>query len=185
MMNYPVEMKQFKRYIEHPLRSVLDIGANIGQFAITLDYFFPDLERLDCFEPNRKIFSLLEANVASMDHVRTYAYGIGDPGNSTLFFTEGKSAIGSMIKENAMYEGMHLSTVNVNLINEPQLLTGCRHYDLVKIDVEGYELEVLRNITNITAKYVYVELSHNRQRNFKQSELFQTITDKFGPWDIC
>jgi hypothetical protein len=102
LLRYPQDVAgDLLGHIEGPVQTVLDIGGNIGQFAVTLLHFRPQVERLDVFEPNPTIFPILEQNLSSRPQVRLHRLGVGRPGPRTLFAVSQASSTASFVQNRA------------------------------------------------------------------------------------
>lgn len=163
------------------LRSVLDIGGNLGQFAVTLRHFVPDAA-VDVFEPNGLILPQLETNTAALKGVRVWPYALSPHPVDEMFFDPGRSATGSILAEQVDALGTPRSLA-VRSVSDPSSVTGNQEYDLVKIDVEGYELEVLRCLGGMTVHYLYIEMSGLRGV-YPHSELLMLVRRQFGDFRI-
>jgi len=182
---YPHEIsKKILSNIDEKIYKVLDIGGNIGQFSITLSHFLDSKAKIDVIEPNPNIYGLLKNNTCDIQNINTYNIGIGDSGEHVLHFEPGKSATGSLYKKNAG-NSEKLRKAKVNFTSNVHKLTSVKKYDLVKIDVEGYEFDLIRSAGKINAKYLFIEVSGlGRFKNYKHSELFMIIKENFGNFDI-
>lgn len=184
---YPHEIGNILDNVDKNIKHVLDIGGNVGQFSKTLSHIHKEV-KIDIFEPNMKIYPYLQKNLKHNKKIRLWNVGIGPAKKSMkLNFENGKSATGSFIVANASNSaGAKLERIPVSLISDPAQLTRRKNYDLVKIDVEGYEYEALKYLgKNIKTKYLFVEVSGiGRYKNFKHSSLFSLIKKQFGDFDI-
>jgi FkbM family methyltransferase len=61
----------------YPIHSVIDIGANVGQFATLISEIVPDAE-LHCFEPLASCYAELERAVQALPRVRCYNVALGN-----------------------------------------------------------------------------------------------------------
>jgi FkbM family methyltransferase len=183
---YPDEiLNKILRNIDIKVESVLDLGGNWGQFSITMSSLNQDLKRIDVFEPNQEIFKLLENNIKGSDLIKVYNYGIGEDQETKMYFTENRSGIGSMIKENASYQGKDVVETQIKLISDIPEHTGIKKYDLLKIDVEGFEFEAIKAIKNVETKYLFVELSGlGRKKSYSTIDMYRLIADKWGDFEI-
>lgn len=184
LQGYPYEItNKIARNVEGSIETILDIGGNIGQFSYTAHKLL-DPKTIDIFEPNPKVYPMLRQNIKRLKGVRAYNYGIGKTSDSKMFFEVGRSGVGSLIKENAGNQEM-VQEVDIKLVQDPSLITKRSSYDLLKIDVEGYEYEVVKNITGITCRYVFIELSgQDRAQTHTHSDLLKLIENKFGKFNI-
>jgi FkbM family methyltransferase len=130
---------------------VIDVGANIGTFALPLAKFYTALEFV-CFEPQLPVCELLRKNIElnQLDNVVTHALGLSDFARevtATLPDYDEERNIGAF----SLDEEVQTHEYEVNTRGEPQtvLLRTLDSFDfrevrLLKVDVEGLELEVLR-----------------------------------------
>jgi FkbM family methyltransferase len=186
---YPYEIKQkiLNNLAKKPKR-ILDVGGNIGQFSSTLCYFLGENTSIDIFEPNGEVFPMLEFNLSDYKNVSLYNQGLsGDAKESKkrdMYFQPGRSSIGSMIKENAG-DVAELVKTQIEVISDPSIVTKRKKYDLIKVDVEGFELEVVKALKNIQTDYLFIEVSSSsRSRNYTDSTLFNAIETALGPYEL-
>jgi FkbM family methyltransferase len=181
---FPHEIHQkITNNVPSKIRSVLDIGGNIGQFSYTFKRLFKSVS-IDVFEPNPEAFGFLQKNVQGLKGIRAYNYGLGGSGKTHIYYEAGRSSIGSLLKSNAG-KASALKKVPVLLTNQPAKLTGKKYYDLIKIDVEGYEYEVITNLKGVSCRYMFIELSGpGREKSAYHSRMFTQLEEKFGPFNI-
>jgi FkbM family methyltransferase len=131
--------------------TVLDIGANLGTFCVPLARKIPKL-KFHAFEPQRIVNYQLCANVVinSLENVYTYEFALSNKEEDVKLampdYTKetniGAFSIDKEVREN----GYECSTVNttdkIQLL--PLDLLAFSDVKIIKIDVEGHELEVLQ-----------------------------------------
>ena len=171
--------KVFKEIFKNsPLRLVIDVGVNRGQTIQFLDQFSEEIEIIG-FEPNKSLFEKVKE--MNLGNVSLYNYGCSDS-EGTLVFNE------NMLDESSTFENVNsnskwlmkkacmLGVKPKNLIKQSypvkviQLAKfinenlGKITIDLIKIDVEGHELKVLKglfsNSLRSKVKFIQVEV-HN------------------------
>jgi FkbM family methyltransferase len=134
-----------------PDGQVLDIGANLGTFCVPLAQKIPQL-KFHAFEPQRIVNYQLCANIIinSLDNVHAYEFALSnEDANIELTMPDyaketniGAFSIDAEVRKNE-YE-----CTTVNKTDKIQLfpldLLAFSNVKLIKIDVEGHELEVLR-----------------------------------------
>ncbi len=162
--------------------TVLDIGGNIGQFSRTAHYLWPDAV-IDVFEPNPAPFALLEQNTAHIPAISLFNLAIGSTGRKDFYFERGRSGTGSFIEGNVAALDSTESIV-VDVTADPGRITGRDFYDLIKIDVEGYEMNVIENLAGVGCTCLYLEGSLGRLKNYSHDQLFAQIARTFGPYEI-
>ena len=185
MQIYPYEIThKILRHMKKLPKYALDIGGNIGQFPLTLSAIVPDV-KVDALEPNRDIFKILERNVAPYKNVRIHNAGVGKPSKTAkMFYEPSRSGVGSLMKENAG-NTQNLKELPITLVDDVSKVFGRKDYDLITIDVEGYEKEVVANLKGVTCRYMFMEVSgQGRSKTYNHAGLFATIQKNFGDFDL-
>lgn len=131
---------------------VLDIGSNIGTYGVPLAVRNPNLTVL-CFEPQRIIYNQLCTNITlnRLDNVYAYNVAVSDREDTlTLEMPDylqeenvGGFSLDPLVKEKCPTSKGLTETVNVVTIDSMELTD----VKMIKIDVEGLELEVLKGAT--------------------------------------
>lgn len=139
------EVKILKNILKNP-NLVIDIGANIGSYTSEIIGVYPAAE-IHLFEPSKKNFDILNTKFSIKNiHINNNALS-NKSGIGQLFSDKDGSGMASLGKRRLDHfdiEYKELEQVNIitfeeywkNTLNE-------RKIDLVKIDVEGFELDVL------------------------------------------
>jgi FkbM family methyltransferase len=146
-----VHQLALKMLIDKPDGQVLDIGANLGTFCVPLAQKIPQL-KFHAFEPQRIISYQLCANIIinSLDNVYTYEFALSnEDANVELTMPDyanetniGAFSIDKEVRKNE-YECTTVNTTDtIQLV--PLDLLAFSNVKLIKIDVEGHELEVLQ-----------------------------------------
>lgn len=184
LQNYPYEItRKVLANMSITPTTVLDIGANLGQFSLTTRHVLGGAVTIDAFEPNPYVFDFLRRNTADVAGVTIHNYGVGAAdGVSELHFDPSRTGIGSLIKENA---GNPTELATITVTGDVSAITGRDTYDLVKVDVEGYEFHALEGLSAITPAYLFLEVSGlGRAKDYKHSQLFGRIRDQWGEFDV-
>jgi len=143
-----VEEKEFIDYIkEHykePITTV-DVGANLGKYT---DYINERMEtkKSYLFEPIKSCFD----SINRKENYELYNIGVGSKkGDFEFYEAEGKESHSSIVNREWLYSKpeyrIHKKLIHVdrldNIIKEK--------VEVLKIDTEGYELEVLKGSENL------------------------------------
>lgn len=187
LQQYPAEIRSLLQHLpEDSVRTVVDIGANIGQFAFTLGKFLPNATVFS-FEPNPEIYPMLKQNAGTLSKWYTFPIGLGAKTKREVFyFVPNKSAQGSLFRENSLLD---LTKVDVKAIEievcrlDEEALSRLeipRAVDLLKVDVEGAEEEVLLSLGALDWKYLWIEISDRRGGAFTLASLFTAVKDTWG-----
>ena len=146
----------------NPNPTILDIGANIGGFARWANYRWPN-SKIHCYEPVKNTFEILKANTADIAGVRPNNVAIGKKKEKRKIYY-GKNNIGeaSLIQgEEQREEGETIDVFPGSKLPKA---------DIVKIDTEGYEIEILNAITFQPDIYL-IEYHSAENRRFIDSHL--------------
>jgi len=118
----------------------LDIGANIGNHALMFNRFRPDVT-IHCFEPIFKNYVLLNENAKDKPNIKTYHVGLGSTNEVVKTSQPHVNNAGGIRVDKQAGEGETIIIIPGDTMN----ITGAT---FIKIDVEGYELDVLRGLNN-------------------------------------
>ena len=140
-----------KIMLERALRpgmTVLDIGANIGYYALMELGLIGESGRLVAVEPAPANVDLLKQSLAlnGYDHVAVVQGAISDRLGQRAFFLSHMSNLNTF---HAVGTGAaHLSgeTIMVDTFTVPQVMASHGPPDLVRMDVEGHEVEVINGM---------------------------------------
>ena len=137
----------FLRWIERNIkgRSFVDVGANIGNHAL---YLASNFEAVHCFEPNPAIADRLEENAAlNRIPIHVHRVGLGYRDAELPFHpnTSGNCG-GSSFAANGFEATSVLPVRNGDSYFAAHDI---EKIDLLKIDVEGFEFEVLRGLQKV------------------------------------
>lgn len=155
-------------------RTVFDVGANRGNFAATILLGAP-LSQVHCFEPNPELFPQLKAKCESfgleqgMPRAIPNGVGVGSqPGTLELIVTNFAAASSMLPIADASREGWPKADFGVRAripvpvitIQDYAAANGIADARLLKMDVQGFELEVLRGCGDFLSSidYVYAEI---------------------------
>lgn len=152
-----------------PLRPVVfDAGANVGDFAEAMIAFRPWV-RLHCFEPLPDAFATLQQTVGSYGGIALNNFALGaHSGRSELLvsrFGEASSflELGRVLEERVYGIDFTIERridVPVETISDYVLGRGVDRIDLLKMDVQGFEIEVLRGAEKVLDRvdWIYTEV---------------------------
>jgi len=132
--------------------TVLDIGANIGYYTVLMALKVGGSGRVIAFEPNPLLYENLKLNIElnGLNNVLALPIALSDSkGESQFFFPpEGQEGHGSL-KKNSTFTEARTGNVSTDRLDEVLSRLEIMKVDLIKIDVEGAELLVIRGANEL------------------------------------
>jgi len=132
----------------HPPYTVLDVGANQGQFLTVVRAELAGVDfTVHCFEPSRATFEILRRRAGDDERVILNHFGLGRARESAiLHYDKPGSGLASMTKRRLDHFGIDVALsedIEIRTVDEY-----CRDHkidrvSLLKIDIEGHELDAL------------------------------------------
>ena len=148
-------------------RTVVDIGANRGQFALVARHCFP-AAAIVSFEPLPGPAAVYRAVFAGDDRARLVEAAIGsEPGEATIHLSardDSSSLLPITARQNALFPGTAeagTASIRVTRLADAVPATDLAAPALLKLDVQGFELQALAGCEDLLARFawVYVECS--------------------------
>jgi len=170
---YEVGTLNFIKLFCNKLDYFIDIGANIGLMSI----YFNKIHNkpVYSFEANPETFKILNDNIElnNIENIKTFNMGIGDKQDKLKFFPNininrgGASFINRSNNEDKFYE------VELNSVDNLNNIFPSQGNSLIKIDVEGWELNVLNGSLNYIKKHKPIIIIENSKElsNSKKNSL--------------
>jgi FkbM family methyltransferase len=154
---------------------VIDVGANIGTHTV----HFAELARngtVICFEPARSTFASLLRNVQHLANVIPLNVALSDANGVQTFFIASDNAY-SGLKDTGRKPIVRQESVACFTADEilPALLRH-RRVDLVKIDVEGFETQVLQGMQQLLRSQrpvIFCEICADQRQNLNPEATVQ------------
>jgi FkbM family methyltransferase len=142
--------------------SLVDIGANRGQFVLVSRYCFPQT-RIFSFEPLSEPASLFSSIFEDDELTTLYQFAIGQRNETTQIHISNRDDSSSLLPitplQEALFPGTaekNLATINVKPLNaevtEEELISTA----LLKFDAQGYELQVLEGCVDLIPLFNYI-----------------------------
>lgn len=142
------------------LKTLFDVGAHHGETAIKFAKAFPQSKIL-IFEPISENYNTLKANTQDTTNCETFHMGLG-PETEEKKILLSKASTGHSFREDIKQESSGKKEI-VHIQNGDEFLKNqnISKLDLLKIDNEGFDLEVLNgfkhNLKNGNIPFVLVE----------------------------
>lgn len=147
--------------------TIVDVGANVGQFSLMAAELHP-AARIFAFEPIPRAADRFEAVFHGNPRVTVNRCAIGETQRSDTLHLSGRDDSSSLLPISELQTTMHPETAEVGQLEvevKPldRVLTPAdlAKPALLKIDVQGAELEVLKGCASLLSSFdhIYAELS--------------------------
>lgn len=164
------------------LRTVVDVGANVGQWStMLLDLITP--EKLLIIEPQPAAFARLQQAFGRRPNVELHCVAIGDAeGITKLRVTRDTTGASVLAPREEMRElvGSNWtveSEIEVPVKTLDGLLAGLPEISLLKIDVQGFEKAVLAGASESLRRTSFLLIELNYMRQYEGGSWFGEIHD--------
>ena len=143
-----------------PPYCVFDVGANKGDYATLCLKALSGggaIASLHCFEPSAPTFELLSQRFKNTDEniiLNNFALGAQEQ-DATLYYDKQGSGLASLTKRRLDHFNISFEQsekVHINTLEAYCKMHNIEHIHLLKLDVEGHELDVLNGALGLFAK---------------------------------
>lgn len=175
-----------RQILANQIRVVFDVGANEGQTVRTLNRAFP-CATIYSFEPDPETFQRLDASVKGLNNVRPFNVALGRESGEAQLYRFGLDETNSLlpkakgaesyVADAGFVDEKGIVPVRVATVDEVCQEFGIGRIDLLKLDTQGYEVEVLEGAKRLLSagqvSLVYTEVCFVRY--YEGQPLFQDV----------
>ena len=168
------------------ITGIIHIGGHYGEEL--QDYIDNGIQNVIVFEPLSDNFRILSEKAVDLNaNIEGYQVALGSKkGNATMYVSDNEQQSSSIL-EPAIHLTHHphvkfptTEDVEVDLLDEYD----CKDYNFINMDVQGYELEVLKGATETLKQIKYVYCEVNRAEVYKDNALVEEIDDFLGKYGM-
>ena len=164
-------------------KTVLDIGANQGQFLTEIFKSYPDLSFVS-FEPLKEPYQKLLAFAKDKKNITTFNVALGNEDKEATIYRNQYTPSSSLLKmnqshkdafpytQNAVEETIRIRRLDDVVKENPALFNGPF---LMKIDVQGFEEQVLKGACDFLKKVDSIIIELNFEQLYENAPLFDDI----------
>jgi FkbM family methyltransferase len=142
---------------------VFDVGANIGQTVTKWNKYFPNVE-YHCFEPVSSTMAELKQNTARLSNIHYHQCALGTEKKETQIALFDDSSLNSFL-DSFKETDVKTESVQIDVLDEFCRKNSIKYIDVLKIDTEGFDLEVLKGATSMlesnSITFIQVEAGMN------------------------
>ena len=163
------------------LKTIIDVGAYIGAFAFAMRMILPDVQ-IYSFDPIEENISQINRNLGQWGNIQSFQTALGDRKGKVQFNLNDFRASSSVLEMDANHkiafpETSHSRKVEVPLARLDDFLPvmEIKTPVFLKVDVQGFELNVLKGGLEILKKTDYLLTEVTYQTLYKDQPLFGEI----------
>lgn len=159
--------------------TILDVGANVGKYTLLCNKIFESKCIIYAFEPTVFAYKILKKKTLHLQNIKSYNVGLGESIKTVEIFYDSPGSVQSSIVENITTK--FKESINLITIDEFCNTNQIEKIHVLKLDVEGYEYNVLKGglerIKNVD--YIQFEFGNAQvsSRNFLRD--FIELLDNF------
>ena len=162
------------------LRTVIDCGANIGQFSRAIKNHFPEA-RIIAIEPQSDAANKFAMNFRNEAGVVLKRIAVSDSSGQVNFFITNKNQQSSInkpiLKNDKYFKGGRVCEVRVQACRLDEVIT---HEDLIKpvmlkLDLQGHEKKALIGARNILDQVDYILAEVSLVKSYEGQSTFDEI----------
>lgn len=162
-------------------RTVLDVGAHVGQFSVASAKLFPNV-LVYAFEPQLYCVERLRSNTSSLEGIKIYPFALGDREDEATLRVSSDSQQSSLLpfapaRQDAFPGARELETAKVKVSTLDRIFAGIELQPpvLLKVDTQGYEAQTIAGSVETLKRVDYVVL---------ETSLEPTYEGQLPLWDI-
>jgi len=168
------------------IKTVIDVGANIGQFAVDASELYPDAV-IHSFEPLPGPYNQLLINTKSFSKFNPYNIALSDHKGTTKMYSNDFSQSSSILEmaeshKKAFPHSTNATPVKVKVQTLDAIFNGVELDTdiLLKIDVQGLEKQVLDGGKETIKKVKVIIIETSYISLYKDQPLFDDVHDQLA-----
>ena len=146
------------------INNLIDIGSNKGQFALLARSHFPNL-KIYSFEPLKEELKK-QKEILGNNNISYFNFALGDTIKNIkiniVSRRDSSSILNPIEKYSQDYKKISVRSIHVDKLDNILKNKNLKSPNLLKIDVQGYELRTLKGAKNSLKKidYIIIEISY-------------------------
>ncbi len=176
-----VNMGKYKWLEEYKIKTLLDVGANIGEFSTLLKQILPDL-KIYCFEPLEDCFLQLQLIKEKYSNIKLFKIGLGEINEEKIINHNEFAPSSSLLKATSIsinafpYTSKSVEEkIKICTLDSLQDEIIFEKNILLKIDVQGYEKQVLLGAKTVLPKIAVIIIELSIEELYEDQPLFDEI----------
>ena len=168
------------------IKGIIHIGAHYGEELS--DYIGEGIQNIILFEPISETFQILSENAKDLNgNIEGYQVALGSkPGKVTMYISDNDKQSSSILKPKIhLTHHPHVKfpskeEVDVELLDDYD----SKDYNFINMDVQGYELEVLKGGTKTLEHVDYVYCEVNRDEVYENNAYVEELDEFLNGYNM-
>ena len=168
-----------KRKYNMNIKGIIHIGAHYGEEIS--EYVSNGIQNIILFEPLSENFDVLSERVKNLNaNIEGHQVALGsEKGTVTMYVSDNEKQSSSLLKPKVHlthHPHVHFPStedVEVHLLDDYD----CKDYNFINMDVQGYELEVLKGGKKVLEQVDYVYCEVNRDEVYEGNAYVEELDD--------
>ena len=172
---------EFKWFKKMDINTIIDVGSYKGESVLDFREILPSAT-IYAFEPLLSSFKELNANTKYLDNFKSFNIALGDKKEEKEIFRKDFSASTSLLEMHKTHEELFPFTsqgskeiVRIDTLDNIVPSLDLKDNILLKIDVQGYEKEVLKGASGILGRVKIIIIEMSFCELYKDQLLFPEI----------
>lgn len=163
----------YQTYCLHKIKfqngdSIIDCGANVGELYYSFKYKNLDINYL-AFEPDKQVYKSLLKNMDPFNQ-KTYNIALSNKEREDTFYSDSFGANSSLVKFENYSDSYIIKTIKLDSLNLDKI-------KLLKLEAEGFELEVLEGSVKTLDEIEYVSVDYGPERGMNSELTIAQVTN--------
>jgi FkbM family methyltransferase len=165
------------------IKTVIDVGANRGQFAEYIHKLLPDA-RIYSFEPLKDCYDQLCKNMKGIPNFRAFQFALGDENKQRKMYCNDFSPSSSLLPMEELHKEAFPQTehttpekIDIRRLDDISQELDIVENVLIKIDVQGFEEKVILGGDKVISRASVLIVETSFQSLYQGQYLFDAIYD--------
>jgi len=169
---------------------IYDVGANIGSWTLLAKSFFKDAE-VHAFEPLAVHTRQFIENTKALNGIHLHSFCLGNEDKMSVINISSFSDSSSLLDATPLeFEQFNIKKVNEESVALKKISTSIDQNilpvpDIIKLDVQGFELEVLKGAGHYLTHVSYLIAEVSFKEYYHNQPLFLDIGNYLSKYNFC
>lgn len=162
------------------LNTIIDVGSNKGQFILLVEKIYKNI-KIFSFEPIKEVYLKQKKFFSNNKNIKIFNFGLGAKNKDAILNITKKNDSSSILEiKNSDLLGEKFKIIEkrkiiVKTLDKTLSKFNLKENILLKLDVQGYELEVLLGADKILSRIKYIIIEIAESQFYKDQQINNSI----------